>query len=92
MKCGWEQKCSCEGKPCKVAGPGMGGAAVDRDVLAVELDAQGHYSVSIFSALAWICAGGGRLGGGANREFDLDAITKRIRAAVCGIIASVVDV
>ena len=70
----------------------MGGAAVDRHVLAAELEREGNYGISIFPAMGWICAGGGCASGGADGELDLDAIAEGIRAAVCGFIACVVDV
>jgi hypothetical protein len=61
-------------------------------MLAVELDAKRRYGLSLFSIMARICASGGRVGGGADGHFDLDAIAERVRAAVRGFVAGLVDV
>ena len=75
----------------------LGDAGMDRAVahchmLAVELDAERRYGVSLFSLMARVRAGGGRVGGGADGEFDVDAVAERVRAAVCGFFAGLVDV
>jgi hypothetical protein len=70
----------------------VGRAVARRHMLAVELDAKRRYGVSLFSLMARLCAGGGRAGGGADGEFDLDAVAERVRAAVCGFFAGLVDV
>ena len=71
---------------------GMGRAVAHCHMLAVELDAERRYGVSLFSLMARVRAGGGRVGGGADGEFDVDAVAERVRAAVCGIFAGLVDV
>ena len=75
-----------------LAGAWMGRAVAHCHMLAVELDAKRRYGVSLFSLMAWVCAGGGRAGGGANGEFDVDAVAERVRPAVCGFFAGLVDV
>jgi len=75
----------------------LGDAGMGRDVahchmLAAELDAKRRYCVSLFSIVARIRAGGGRAGGSANGEFDVDTVAERVCAAVCGFFAGLVDV
>ena len=75
----------------------LAGAGMDRTVahcymLAVELDDERGHGVSLFSLMARVRAGGGRVGGGADGEFDVDAVAERVRAAVCGFFAGLVDV
>jgi hypothetical protein len=70
----------------------MGRAIAHCHMLAVELDAKRPYSVSLLSFMARVCAGGGHTGGGAHGGFDVDAVTERVRAAVCGFFTGLVDV
>ena len=70
----------------------MGRAVAHCHMLAIELDAKRRYGVSLFSLMARVCAGSGRAGGGADGEFDVDPVAKRVRAAVCGFFAGLVDV
>ena len=70
----------------------MGRAIAHCHMLAVELDAKRPYGVSLLSLMARVCAGGGRAGGGAHGEFDVDAVAERVRAAVCGFFTGLVDV
>ena len=80
----------CFSKP--LAGAGMGRAVAHCYMLAVELDDERRHGVSLFSLMARVRAGGGRVGGGADGEFDVDAVAERVRAAVCGFFAGLVDV
>jgi hypothetical protein len=75
-----------------LADAGMARAVAHRHMLAVELDAKRRDGVSLFSLMARVCAGGGRAGGGADGELDVDAVAERVRAAVCGFFAGLVDV
>ena len=75
-----------------LADAGMGRAVAYCHMLAVELDAERRYGVSLFPLMARVRAGGGRVGGGADGEFDVDAVAERVRAAVCGFFAGLVDV
>jgi len=61
-------------------------------MLAVELDAERRYGISLFSFIARVRAGGGRAGGGAYGQFDVDTVSERVRATVCGFFASLVAV
>jgi len=61
-------------------------------VLAVELEGKGHHGVLICAALVGICAGGGLFGCGADGNFDLEAVTEGIFAAVFGFVTGVVDI
>jgi hypothetical protein len=80
-------------RPSKpLADAGMGRAVAHCHMLAVELDAKRRYGVSLFSLMAWVCAGGGRAGSGTDGEFDLDAVAERVRTAVCSFFAGLVDV
>ena len=75
-----------------LADAGMGRAVAHCHMLAVELDAERRYGVSLFSLMARVRAGGGRVGGGADGELDVDAVAETVRAAVCGFFAGLVDV
>ena len=75
-----------------LAGAGMGRAVAHCYMLAIELDDERRHGVSIFSLMARIHTGGRCAGGGAEREFDVDTVTERVRAAVCGFFAGLVDV
>ena len=70
----------------------MGRVIAHCHMLAVELDPKRRYGVSLFSLMARVCAGGGRAGGGADGELDVDTVAERVRAAVCGFFAGLVDV
>ena len=70
----------------------MGRAIAHCHMLAVGLDAKRCYGIPLFSLMARVCAGGGRAGGGADGEIDVDAVAERVRAAVCGFFAGLVDV
>ena len=75
-----------------LADAGMARAVAHRHMLAVELDAKRRDGVSFFSLMARVCAGGGRAGGGADGELDVDTVAETVRAAVCGFFAGLVDV
>ena len=76
----------------RLAGAGMGRAVAHCHMLAVELDAKRYYGIPLFSLMARVCAGGGRAGGGADGELDVDTVAERVRAAVCGFFTGLVDV
>lgn len=75
-----------------LAGAGMGRAVAHCYMLAVELDDERRHGVSLFPLMARIHTGGRCAGGGAEREFDVDTVAQRVRAAVCGFFAGLVDV
>jgi hypothetical protein len=75
-----------------LADAGMGRAIAHCHMLAVELDAERRYGVSLFSLMARVRTGGGCAGSSADREFDVDAVAERVRAAVCSFFAGLVDV
>ena len=75
-----------------LADAGMARAIAHRHMLALELDAKRRDGVSLLSLMARVCAGGGRAGGGAHGGLDVDAVAERVRAAVCGFFAGLVDV
>ena len=75
-----------------MAGTGMGGAASDRNLLALELDGEGVYGLSVFSAMVGLRARRGCARGDTDEQFDLDSIAKGLRAAVCGVFARMVAV
>src|SRR2546429_2025264 len=74
-----------------LADAGMGRAVAHCHMLAVELDAERRHGVSLFSLMARGRAGGGRVGGGADGEVDVDAVAGRGRAAGCGFFGGFVD-
>ena len=75
-----------------MAGTGMGGLASDRNLLALELDDEGGYGLPVFSAMVGLRACRRCAGGDADGQFDLDAIAKGLRPAVCGVFARMVAV
>jgi hypothetical protein len=75
-----------------LADAGMARAVAHRHMLAVELDAKRCDGVSLFSLMARVCTGGGRAGRGADGELDVDTVAEKVRAAVCGFFAGLVDV
>ena len=70
----------------------MGRAVTHCYMLAIELDDERRHGLSIFPLMARIYTGGRCAGGGAEREFDVDTVAQRVRAAVCGFFAGLVDV
>ena len=70
----------------------MGGLASHRNLLALKLDREGRHGLSVFSAMVGVCARRGCAGCDTDRQFDLDAIAKGVRAAVCGFFARMVAV
>ena len=75
-----------------MAGTGMGGLASDRNLLALELDDEGGYGLSVFSVMVGVRACRGCARGDADGQFDLDSIAKGLRAAVYGVFAGMVAV
>ena len=75
-----------------MAGTGMGRLAPDRNLLALELDGEGVHGLSVFSAMVGVRAGRGCARGDTDGQFDLDAIAKGLRPAVCGVFARLVAV
>jgi hypothetical protein len=68
----------------------MGGLASDRNLLAIELDCEGDYCLSVFSTMVGLRARCGCAGDDEDGLFDLDSIAKRVRVAICGFFASMV--
>ena len=70
----------------------MGGVTSDRSLLAHKLDCEGGHGLPVFSAMVRVRARRGCAGCDTDRQFDLDAIAKGVRAAVCGFFARMVAV
>ena len=70
----------------------MGGLASHRNLLALELDREGRHGLPVFSAMVGVCARRGCAVRDKDWQFDLDAIAKGVRAAVCGFFARMVAV